>query len=331
MTPRPFRTVLTASACFCAVACGQTLDAGATRPHGLLPVDERNPVVLMNDGWSDNWAGEYAVLLANGGGPKLAGIVVNAAGTWSDLDENVTGWRALVAAARESGLSGIPDPIASISDKLVRPASGVIEDTLPNRSEGALFILRVSSELSRPYRPLVVATGGRLTDVADAYLIEPALAERIVVVSSLGELSQSGAAMGVPNGEMDPWADAIVSARLRYVQVNAYYDQLTEVPASRLGELPSNALGAFIAAKQPQVYDLDVAADQVAVLAAGFPAFVTAVARVSGDGSVSPGATEGPELTASREGPAWLVTEGASALAVGHFWELLLDRRTYSR
>jgi hypothetical protein len=331
MTPRPLLTMLTAAACFGAVACGQTLDAGATRPHGLLPVDERNPVVLMNDGWSDNWAGEYAVLLANGGGPKLAGIVVNAAGTWSDLDENVAGWRALVAAARESGLSGIPDPIASLSNKLVRPASGAIEDTLPNRSEGALFIARISAELSRPYRPLVVATGGRLTDVADAYLMDPALAERVVVVSSLGELSQSGAAMGVPNGEMDPWADAIVSARLRYVQVNAYYDQLTEVPASRLGELPSNALGAFIAAKQPEVYDLDVAADQVAVLAAGFPPFVTGVARVSADGSVSPGAMEGPELMASPEGPAWLVTEGASALAVGHFWELLLDRRTYSR
>jgi hypothetical protein len=330
MPLRSFLRALTAAACLGALGCGQTLDAGATRPHGLLPVDERNPIIVTNDGWSDNWAGEYAVLLANGGGPKLAGLIVSAAGTWSDIDENVTGWRALVAAARDSGLTDIPDPITSVSKKLVRPASGVIEDTVPNRSEGALFIQHVSAELSRPYRPVVVATGGRLTDVADAYLIEPAIAERIVVVSSLGTLSQAGAAMSAPNGEMDPWADGIVTARLRYVQVNAYYDQLTEVPASRLGELPSNPLGTWIAAKQPSVYDLDVAADQVAILAAGFPAFVTAVARVSGDGSVAAGATAGPELTTSRDGPAWLVKEGASALAVGHFWELLLDRRTYS-
>lgn len=330
MTLRSILAALTAAVCLGASGCGQSLDAGATRPHGLLPVDERNPIVLMNDGWSDNWAGEYAVLLANGGGPKLAGIIVNAAGTWSDIDANVTGWRALVEAARDSGLSGIPDPITSVSKKLVRPASGVIEDTTPNRSEGALFIQRVSAELSRPYRPLVVVTGGRLTDVADAYLIEPALADRIVVVSSLGTLSSTGAAMGIPNGEMDPWADAIVSARLRYVQVNAYYDQLTEVPDSRLGELPSNALGDWIAAKQQDIYDLDVAADQVGILAVGFPAFVTAVARVSGEGSVAAGATAGPELTTSPKGPGWLVTEGASALAVGHFWELLLDHRTYS-
>ena len=58
--------------------CTQTLDAGSNRPHGRLPVDERNPIVLVNDGAHDNWQGEYAVLLANGGGPPLAGIIVNA-------------------------------------------------------------------------------------------------------------------------------------------------------------------------------------------------------------------------------------------------------------
>src|SRR3954465_7241309 len=79
-----------------AAGCTQTLDAGSTGPHGLLPVDERNSIVLINDGPNDNWQGEYAVLLANGGGPNLAGIVVDASSPWPDIQANVAGWRDLV-------------------------------------------------------------------------------------------------------------------------------------------------------------------------------------------------------------------------------------------
>src|SRR4051812_32489645 len=112
------------------------------------------------------------MLLANNGGPPLAGIVVSASPSWPEINSNVMGWRALVAAARNSGLQGIPDPITSVSSPLQRPASGMIGDTQPNRSEGALFILDAAARLSLSYRPLVVVTGGRLTDVADAYLVD---------------------------------------------------------------------------------------------------------------------------------------------------------------
>ena len=36
--------------------------------------------------------------------------------------------------------------------------------------------------------------------------------------------------MGVPNGDINPWADYIVASRFRYVQVSSWYDQLTDVP-----------------------------------------------------------------------------------------------------
>ena len=62
----------------------------------------------LNDGADDNWQGEYAVLLANSGGPKLAGIVVNTSPPWPDIDANIAGWRGLVAAARASGLARHP-------------------------------------------------------------------------------------------------------------------------------------------------------------------------------------------------------------------------------
>src|SRR6478752_7308833 len=232
-----------------ALSCSETRNLGSSTPHGLLPVDERNPILLVNDGVYDNWQGEYAILLASSGGPKLAGIVVGTSPNSTNIDDNVRGWRKLVEAAKDSGLSDTPEPRASIGDKLVRPANGQIEATSPNFSEGALLINELSKELSLAYRPLVVVTGGRLTDVADAYLIDPTVVERTVVVSSLGTATDTGAVMSNPNGEMDPWADVIVSSRFRFVQVSAFYDQLQDVPESRLSELPDTPMGRWIAEK----------------------------------------------------------------------------------
>jgi hypothetical protein len=312
-----------------AIACSESRNLGSSAPHGLLPVDERNPIVLANDGADDNWQGEYAVLLANSGGPKLAGIIVNTSSPWPDIDTNITGWRGLVTAARASGLRGIPDPTASIGAPLVRPASGQIDDTAPNRSEGARLIVEASTSLSLPYRPLVVATGGRLTDVADAYLIDHSVTDRVVVVSSLGTTTSSGGAMAAPNGEMDPWADAIVTAHFRFVQVSAYYDQLTDVPTARLSDLPANPLGSWIAAKQPMIWNLPVAADQVAVVAVGVPSFATTVERVSASALVGAGATAGPDLVTDPNGVAWLVAQSAGTEATGRFWQMLLDPKTF--
>jgi hypothetical protein len=90
-------------------------------PHGRLPVDERNPIILANDGVSDNWSGEFAVLLANSGGPALAGIIVTSSWFWPDLNANANGWTRFVTAARSSGLRNIPDNTASAGLPLVRP------------------------------------------------------------------------------------------------------------------------------------------------------------------------------------------------------------------
>ena len=311
-----------------AIGCTETLDAGSNRPHGLLPVDERNPIVLVNDGAFDNWSGEYAVLLANGGGSPLAGIIVNASTPWPDIQTNVAGWRGLVAAARASGLQNIPDPLASVESPLVMPASGDIDATQPNRSEGALFIVDASTRLGLPYRPLVIATGGSLTDVADAYLVDPTVTERVVVVSSLGSVTASGGSMGPPNGQEDPWADTIVTKRFRYVQVSAFYDQLTDVQTASLSSLPANALGAWIAAKQPNLWHWSPASDQVAVLAPGLPTFATAVENVAPAAPVGAGATAGPGLAIDSSGSSWLVTGCDGTAATTRFWELLLGTMT---
>jgi len=310
-----------------ACGCSETLDAGHDRPNGLLPVDQRNPLVLINDGAYDNWSGEYAVLLARAGGSPLAGIVVNASPAWPNLQKNVAGFAGLVAAARTSGIGGLPDPLGSSGSPLIRPASGKIEDTLPNRSRGATFINDISRRLALPYRPVVVATGGALTDVADAYLLDHTVTQRVVVVSSLGNVSSSGAGMGAPNGDADPWADTIVTQRFRYIQVSAFYDQLGDVPTTSVSALPANDLGKWIARKQPNLWHWQPASDQVAVLAAGLPNFATAVERVSPAAPDAAAAASGPELATDPDGPSWLVTDCDGAAATARFWRALSNTK----
>jgi hypothetical protein len=309
--------------------CTSTFDAGVNNSYTRLPVDERNPIVIINDGVYDNWQGEYALLLSNGAGPKLVGIIVVTTTQRSNLEENLTGWRALVDAARKSGMK-VVYPTGSTGAPLKRPANGEISATVPNRSEGANLILKAAEEYALPYRPLVVATGTRLTDVADAYLMDQSIVDRVVVVSSLGTLSPSGAGadMGIPNGEMDTWADAIVAAKFTYIQVSANYQSTTDVPASRLGNLPSHDFGLWVAAKQPGVWDDPKAADQVAVQAVGVRGFVVSVDSVAPSGQLGDGGT-GPALVPITNGRDLLVREIASSKATEQFWTLINDSKTY--
>jgi hypothetical protein len=311
-------------------ACGGTLDAGSDRTKEPLPVGPANPVILTNDGPSDNWHGEYAALLAHAGGPPLAGIVVSTGGMWLDLEANLGGWQDLVLRARGSGLTNVPDPIPSLGAPLERPSDGDLDATAPNDSDGARFIVETSARLSRPGLPVVVTTGGRLTDVADAYLIDPTVTERVVVVSSLGTGLSAGeelAHLGVPNGEMDPWAGAIVVQRFRYVQVSAYYDQLGDFPPERLAELPDNPFCDRIRSKQPEVFDIAVASDQVGVLALGLPDFALDVRRVSFAGFE----LDEPLLTPDARGAAWLVNASDGAAVAARIWSILLDPKTFAK
>ena len=233
----------------------------------------------------------------------------------------------MVTAARDSGLRNIPDPMQSKGPVFVRPSDGSIDSTKPNRSEGASFILDVSKQRSQPFRPLVVVTGGRLTDLADAYLMDHSVPERVVVVSALGTTTTSGGAMGSPNGDLDTWADYIVAQKYRYVQVSAYYDQATDFPANVLQQLPVNAFTSWIKAKQPNVWKSTIATDQVGILALAIPAFVASVNRASESGFGSDNST--PVLSSEQSGSVWLVTQITNAFASAQLWKMLLDPATF--
>ncbi len=314
-----------------AMACErQTLDAGKNVPGGLLPVDEHNPVILSNDG-SGNWYGLYAVLFSNAGGPPLAGIAVNTSSYATSLEDNLADWQALVDAARDSGMPGIPDPVGSVSAPLVRPADGDIDSTATNDSAGARLIVDISARLATTERPVVVVAGGRLTDIADAYLLDHDVSRRVVVIAALGSGSAAGGVMGAPNGELDPWADWIVTERFRYIQVSAFYDGTIDLPAAELANLPNNPLGDYVALQQPNIADAPTRNDQVSILAVGLPEFVVGVESVERDRSRTFDASTGPELVPSASGNAWLVTEIEPSVAGSRLRKMMADPKTFGR
>jgi hypothetical protein len=310
------------------IACRETLDAGHSAPHGKLPVDDRNPVILLNDWGRDNWFGEDAILLANSGGPPLAGLIVTTSKYWGDIDANGSTWTNLLTAARNSGLQNLPSVTPSTPPVLQSPPDGVIEATMGTESAGAKLIVDRSKELARPSLPLVVVTGTRLTDVANAFLMDRTVVDRVVVVSSLGGYAAPNATMDGPNGELDPWADWIVAHRFRtYVQISAYYQQTSDVTASDLSSLPTTPFGEWIRNKQPDIRMLDQAADQIAILSVGVSDFVVDVQRFSPDPNATFDNIFGPPLQPDANGNAWVVTKSAAPLAKARLWEMILKTR----
>jgi hypothetical protein len=324
-----------AAACAFSACETSNLDAGTDIPHGPLPVDERNPIVIVNDGPRDNWQGEFALVLASLGQINLAGIIVDATNVYPTLETNTQGWRDMVKAARDSGMRNIPDPTASTGGPLQRPADGAIASTQPHGSEGARLIVDTARRLSQPLRPIVVASGSGLTEAADAYLIDPGIADRVVVIAALGHSAADGssASMIGPNGPIDPWADEIVARKLRYVQVDAYYAQQNDVPQARVAELPANPFGVWMTSKVGEILPLPGfdAADQISVIAGALPAFALDVARMSETSPTPPAAGETPILSADATGNAWIVISGDATMATARFWQALKDPATYGR
>jgi len=324
------------AACLAAVlttaACGEILDAGHNMQRGELPVDGRNPIILCNDGWQDNWAGEYAVLMASRGELTLAGIVVDGSKYWTNQDENEAGWTGLVAAARTSGLDHLPDVARGAGTPLAVPADQKIESTVPLRTEGSQLILDVSRRLYLSGQPVTVVTGGPLTDLADAYLMDPTVVDRVVVVASLGSFSSPKASMTGPNGDLDPWADWIVAQRFRYIQVTVLYDQAGELTPDDFDDLPKNQLGRWMQAKYPELSTLNTATDQVAVLVAAVPGFASSAPSYAPDPTAvfnsPPG--QGPPLLPSATGRAKVITQVDASLPRKRLWEMLEDPLTFA-
>ncbi len=226
-----------------------------------LPYDHPCPVIYDNDTVIDVYTDEYLMALASAGDIHLVGMVTSSSVTpynpavppedfESDAPPSATRLNFVVnrahgvALARQSGFRHLPDPVHGVKGHLVRPPAGRIEDTVPLGSPGSDLIVRTAREAT-PDRPLVVVMGGQLTVAVDAYLLDPNIADRMVL-AWLGGTAQG---MNNYNGGADRWACYIALKRLRLVQFLQDVGD-PRVPKARLHELPDTPLRAWMLAKQ---------------------------------------------------------------------------------
>jgi len=218
-------------------------------PHAepRLPYGRGNPVVYDNDEAVDMYTDEYLLALASMGEIQLVGMItsspiepfdpfVNVANYERDLSDR----EQLVANAKASGFTNIPNRLRGPMGNLQKPASGRIEDTHPIGAEGSRFIVSEARKASAE-KPLIIVVGAPLTAEADAYLLDPSIADRVVVAW----LGGSGRNMCDYNGWADPWAAYIVLQKMRLVQFPLRMAP-PSVPKDRLLGLPASPLTDYM-------------------------------------------------------------------------------------
>src|SRR5262245_11959320 len=129
-------------------------------------------------------------------------------------------------------MKNIPDPVPGASSMLVRPPSGVIEDTKFARSNGNLLIV-LEARKAAAKKPLVIVSGGPMTTIAEAYLLDPSIAEKVVVASHEGGAGDAGG--------QDPWANYIVLKHFRLILLGSLPAEAhASVPKARIAGLPQS-------------------------------------------------------------------------------------------
>jgi hypothetical protein len=221
---------------------------GNTGADGLLilGVGRDNPLIYDNDWWFDTPDKNYLWAKTSLGQADLKGnIVTRDLWDWQKgyvytLQQGMADAEKSVGIARRSGLKGIPDPVPGCDAVFERPASGYIRDTKIVPSKGSELIVAEARKASWD-KPLVVFVGGPLNTVANAYLMDPTIADRMVVFMT--DLCGY-------NGK-DPWANYIVASRCKLVNYGAHiwWPQRPEppvMPLERFDGLPQNEMTADV-------------------------------------------------------------------------------------
>ena len=196
------------------------------------------PVIYDNDWLRDTNDDEYLLAKAHLGQAKLMGCILSKDewdhGRHFKVKDGRQDFEHDLAIARRSGFRSIPELTVGADRLLERPASGMVEDAKPVASAGTDLIVREARQAS-PEKPLVVIVGGPLCTVASAYLADPSIADRMVVMMT---------DIDGYNGS-DPWANFVVATRCKLVNFGAsplWWPQRPEppiMPPGRFDSLPN--------------------------------------------------------------------------------------------
>lgn len=217
-----------------------TAEGGRIRIKGVGP---GNPIIYDNDWWTDVPDAAYVWAKASAGKCDLrANIITRCTFGWETkyahtLKQQTDEADRLFALAQESGFRNVPKPVTGSTVAMRKPATGKIEDTEFERTEGSRAIVREALRAT-PEKPLLVFVGGSCTTMAAAYLSEPSITNRVVVFQIDG---------GAYNGS-DKWAWEITAAKFPFVNWarGYFWDKIATWDSAPFQQLPKNPMCDFL-------------------------------------------------------------------------------------
>lgn len=235
---------------------------------------------------------------------------------------------------RASGwdVSMIPAPSNLSTGYMVKPVSGVIEDTASLALPVASNLVTAINTYASPHNPMHFYEGGQLTLLADAYLMDTSIVDK-VVVWFVG--NNAHAASGY-NEWADGWGANMVLSKFRSVIYppnsgwNAdWTDTSPEVPKAEISsKLPASLLTSRMVAKTgPPVNlpgDNDVDAPPLMVLmdSAVLPRFK----RMSVVGlHTDPDTHEQPNIAPDPAGNIWMATAFDQPRITTNWWAIMTN------
>lgn len=287
-----------------------------------LPFDHACPVFYDNDDHRDVYTDEYLMALAHLGEIRLTGITTTYAPSARDYESFVEGRAQIVEAARRSGFKNLPDPQPGTGARLTRPASNRPKDTKPLNLAASRTLIETARKAS-PEKPLVFLAGGQLTVAADAWLLAPDIADRVVVAGMFGVPRRDY------NASLDAWAWTIVVSKFRVFAVpfgtpqkrGNVFLKAAEVPKARIRtELPQDVpFFRWMLEKRhpsnplPDEHDYD----GHAAVALTRPDYIVEISRWRPDGILPNGDAK---LVRDDRGPVIEALDADQSIATGEFW-----------
>ncbi len=203
-------------------------------------MESGNPFILDNELWSNGIEAEYAWTKASLGTLNLRGNIVTkdmSGDLNTSIDQEMLRGRKDMHKARMAGLANLVDLVPGAAAPLALPPSGRIEDIVPVASVGSDLIVAEARKATFD-KPLIVVVGGPLTTVAQAYLTDPSIAEKMVVAGVYSYTLSS----------FDTVANYLVAKKCRFVQWGRTSSFGGATDTLRLSSLPTTRMGENISA-----------------------------------------------------------------------------------
>lgn len=185
-----------------------------------MAVDSSNPIIYINDIPPDNFNGELALAMgSDSDGIDLQGYIHEfppvpwweSASKYRETRDRLRDqhWHSH-RLATESGFTNLPEPRAGLYDRHEMPESGSVPDTTPIGSPGTQSIIDAARDATTE-NPLAVAVGGPHCTLADAYLTEPSIREKVVVFCRMDQQVERW------NAFLSGWSLTVVMRKLKTV------------------------------------------------------------------------------------------------------------------